>query len=152
MNEINIFIVEDHKIVRQGLSSLLFGVNDIKLINEASKGKEFLSKMEYLKPDVIIMDVGLPDISGIELTEIVTQKYPEIKVVILTANVDEQIITKSIKAGACGFLSKDTSKEEFLNAIRTVYAGEEFFGEGISRILYNSYVKTLKQPQKEKKK
>ncbi len=150
-NSIKIIIVDDHQIVRQGLKSLLFGINDIKCIAQASSAKDLFVKLKKNKPDVLILDIGLPDKSGIEITKILTDKFPKIKIIILTANVDQTHIINSVKAGARGFLPKNTSKDEFVRAIRTVYKDDEFFGKGISKIIYKSFVKNIKPEKKSDK-
>lgn len=150
--QINIFLVEDHKIVRDGLKALLLGVKGIKIIAEAATGKSFYEQIEKIHTDIVILDIGLPDISGIEIAQKLTFKYPEIKIIILTANTDENSIVQAVKAGVSGFLSKDTPKEEFLEAIRSVQKGEQYFGDAISKIVYKGYINTIKGKQPKDKK
>ncbi|MEN8119737.1 MAG: response regulator transcription factor [Bacteroidota bacterium] len=150
--KISIFLVEDHKIVRDGLKALLLGVNDIKIIGEAASGKVFFEKLLEVKPDIVILDIGLPDISGIEIAQKLTHNLPETKVIVLTANTDENSIVQAVKAGVSGFLSKDTPKDEFLEAIRSVQNGEKYFGDAISNIVYKGYINTIKGKQPKDKK
>lgn len=150
--QINIFLVEDHKIVRDGLKALLLGVKDIEIIAEAASGKAFYEQIEKIHTDIVILDIGLPDISGIEIAQKLTLNQPEIKVIILTANTDENSIVQAVKAGVSGFLSKDTPKEEFLEAIRSVQNGEQYFGDAISKIVYKGYINTIKGKQPKDKK
>jgi len=150
--QINIFIVEDHIIVRDGLRALLLGVKDIKIIGEAASGKVFFEKLTKVHPDIVILDIGLPDISGIEIAQRLELKHPEIKIIILTANTDENSIVQAVKSGVSGFLSKDTPKDEFIEAIRYVYNGEQYFGDAISKIVYKGYIKTIKGKQPKDKK
>jgi len=150
--QIDIFLVEDHKIVRDGLRALLLGVKDVKIVAEAASGKDFYEQFEKIHIDIVILDIGLPDISGIDIAEKLTLNQPEIKVIILTANTDENNIVQAVKAGVSGFLSKDTPKEEFLEAIRSVQKGEQYFGDAISKIVYKGYINTIKGKQPKDKK
>ena len=95
-NKIKIFLVDDHQIVRDGIKSLLLDSSEISIVGEALNGAELMGKLESIKPDVILMDISLPEISGIELTKQVTQKFPEIKVVILSMYTQEEFITNAI--------------------------------------------------------
>jgi len=149
MNKINILIVDDHKIVRQGLKALLIGEKEIKIVAEASDFIEVSEILKTITPDIIILDISLPQKCGIEIAEEITNNHPNIKTIMLSANVNEENIIKSIKAGAKGFLPKDTSKEEFVNAVKAVFSGNEYFGDEISQIIYKSYVKIIKSPKEE---
>lgn len=149
---INLFIVEDHKIVRDGIRAMLMGINNIKFVGEAANGGDFLRNLEKQQPDVVILDIGLPDISGIEICKKLNSDFPEIKIIILTANTDEDSIIESVKYGASGFLSKDVSKEELLEAIHTVNGGKEYFSDSISQIIYSGYIGALRGKQKNEKK
>lgn len=141
---IKIIIVDDHQIVIDGISAMLIGVEGIKLIASFNKGFDVLNEISKNKPDILIMDIKLPDISGIDLTKQILEKYSDIKVIILSAQDDEESILNSIKAGVKGFLNKNTSKDEFLKAIRFVNDGFEYFSESISKIVYKSFVNQVK--------
>jgi DNA-binding NarL/FixJ family response regulator len=141
METIRLFIVDDHKLVRDGMKAILSGIKNIEITGEATDGKELFELLRDRQPDVIIMDISLPEISGIELTRMLTQQYPEIRVLVLSMYNDEEFIFNSIKAGAKGFLPKNTSREELVEAINAIYQGEEFFGESISKIILRSYVR-----------
>jgi DNA-binding NarL/FixJ family response regulator len=144
MNKIKVFIVDDHKIVRDGIYSMLINDNTIEPIGEAQNGTELFQKIKEIIPDVILLDISMPGISGIEISKKLSDNYPQIRVLILTMTTDEKIILSAINAGIKGFLSKDTSKEELLKAIKTVFEGNEYFGTGISQIVYKSYVNNVK--------
>ncbi len=150
--QINIFLVEDHVIVRDGLRALLLGVNDIKIIGEADSGESFFEKITSTQPDIVILDIGLPGISGIETTQKLKVEYPQIKVIILTANIDKNSIIQAVKEGVAGFLSKGTSKEEFIEAIYNVQNGEQYFGDTISKIIYKGYIEVIRGKQSKDKK
>jgi DNA-binding NarL/FixJ family response regulator len=152
MEKMKIILVDDHMLVRDGIKALLSGNDDIMIIGEASDDIELFKKLETLQPDILIMDISLPGMSGIEITKKICVDRPEIKVLILSMYNNEEFIFNSIKAGAKGYLSKTTSRDEMLKAIYTIYTGEEFFGEAISRIMLRSYVKRATDDEKTEEK
>ena len=141
MEKIKLILVDDHQLFREGIKALLTGYDDIMIIGEASDGKELFSKLESLHPDIIIMDISLHGMSGIEITKKIYMDYPEIKVLILSMYNNEEFIFNSLKAGARGYLPKTTSRNEMLEAIYAINSGAVFFGEDINKIMLNSYMK-----------
>ena len=141
MEKIKIILVDDHQLVRDGIKALLTGIPDLEIIGEASGAGELFRELENLKPDLLIMDISLPEISGIEITKKIRSEYTGIKVLILSMYNSEEFILNSIKAGARGYLPKNTSRDELLEAIYTINKGEEFFSESISKIMLKSYIK-----------
>lgn len=148
MEKIKIILVDDHHLFREGIKSLLRGYDDIVIIGEASDGKELFTKLESLQPDIIIMDISLHGMSGIEITKKLYMDRPDIKVLILTMYNNEEFILNSLKAGARGFLPKTTSRNEMLEAINAVNKGEVFFGQTINKIMLKSYVKRATDEEK----
>ena len=122
----DVIIVDDHQIVRDGISLLLMRYVDIKVIGEASNGDELLILLKKLEPDIIILDISMPKISGIELTEIVKKKYPHIEIIIFSSHSEGENVLKSLEAGAKGILPKNTIREELVEALRAVYNRKEF--------------------------
>lgn len=143
--KINIFLVDDHQIVRDGIKSLLLDSADISIAGEALNGKELLEKLEAAKPDVILMDISLPDISGIELTRQITIQFPEIKIVILSMYTQEEFITNAIAAGAKGYLPKNTTRQELLNAVIAVHNGKEYYNDAVSKIILENYISSVRK-------
>ncbi len=143
MPVIKIILTEDHQVLREGVKSLIASPN-IEIVGEASNGAELTKLLTAHKPHIIIMDISLPDISGIELTRQLSQSHPHIKVLILTMFTDETFISQAIKAGARGYLHKNTTREEMLLAIETIYSGNDFFSEHISKIILKSYIEKAK--------
>jgi two-component system response regulator NreC len=141
MEKIRIILVDDHQLVRDGIKALLTGIPDISIIGEASGGGELFRELETLKPDLLIMDISLPEISGIEITRKICSDFPGINVLILSMYTNEEFIFNSLKAGARGYLPKNTSREELLEAIYSIHKGEEFFGESVSKVMLKSYIK-----------
>lgn len=144
---INIILADDHRIFRDGIKSLLSDHNSIQIIGEASSGIELLEMLNMLKPDIIIMDISMPGLSGIEASKKITASYPDIKIIILSMHNNEEFVINSIKAGAKGYLPKDTSKEELLEAIETIYNGGEYYSKMVSDNFLKNYIKKFKVDQ-----
>lgn len=138
---IKVLLVDDHKIVRDGIRALLSGQEDIRIYDEAGSGSEMFRLLNSGLPDIILMDISLPDFSGIELCEKVREQFPAVKVLFLSMYTSEEYIFNAIKAGAQGYLPKNISQDELLHAIRTVAAGDEYFSESVSNVILKSYIK-----------
>lgn len=134
---ISVLLVEDHKIVREGTRQLLEQYDDIKVVGEASDGEEAINIIGKLQPNVIVMDVRLPKLNGIEATRIITDNYPNIRVLILSAYDDDSYVYPLFQAGASGYLLKSTSGAELVKAIRIVNEGETAISPRISTKLVN---------------
>jgi len=146
---IKVFLVDDHTIVRDGIKALLADQNEISIVGEASNGNDFLSLLKSTNVDLILLDISLPDYSGIELCEIVRKEYPGIQILFLSMYTTEEYIFNAIKAGAQGYLPKNISQSELQLAIRTVSQGNEYFSESISNIILKSYIKKAKDKEPE---
>ena len=144
MNEIKVVLVDDHDIVRDGLKVLLMNLFDIKVIGEVSSGRELFNLLENCEPDIILMDITLPKMSGIMVTEKVRIEYPDIKVIMLTASVNDKTVFDSFKAGALGFLPKNINQFELLEAIREVNKGKRFLAKSISEDVLDKYLNKYK--------
>ncbi len=154
MPNIKIMLVDDHQIVRDGIKALLESLDNVQVIGEASNAKELLEKLSFSKPDIIVTDISMPDISGIELTKIINEKeeFSGIKVLILSMFTNEDFIFNAIKAGAKGYLPKNTTRRELFEAVNTIYNGDEYFSESISNIILKSYVKKAQSEDQTDKK
>lgn len=154
MPNIKIMLVDDHQIVRDGIKALLESLENVQVIGEASNAKELLEKLKSCKPDIIVTDISMPDISGIELTKIINEKeeFSGIKVLILSMFTNEDFIFNAIKAGANGYLPKNTTRRELFEAVNTIYNGDEYFSESISNIILKSYVKKAQNEELTEKK
>jgi len=148
MPSIKVILTEDHQILREGIKALLASA-EIKIVGEASTAAELWALLEKNTPDIIIMDISLPDGSGIELTKQILAKFPKIRVLILSMFTDESFINQAIKAGAKGYMHKNTTREELLLAISTVYAGHDFYSENVSKIILKSYINKAKMKTEE---
>ena len=150
MKQIKIILADDHQIVRDGIKALLEKENNIKIIDEAADGEELLDKVKQHKPDIVLMDISMPKISGIEATKILSAKNPDVKVLILSMYLNEDFILNAIKSGAKGYLPKNTTKTELIEAINTINSGNEFFSQKVSSVIINSYVKKEKNEDEKK--
>ena len=137
--------MDDHQLVRDGIKALLISAEDLTILGEASSGRECFEKIAMEPPDILILDISLPDTNGIEITKRISAEYPDTRVLILSMYTNEDFIFNSVKAGARGYLPKNTSREELLSAIHAIYEGEEFFSDSISRIMLKSYVRKAKE-------
>jgi DNA-binding NarL/FixJ family response regulator len=144
METIKIVLADDHRIFRDGLKSLLSEVDFINVIGEASGGKELLEKLKTLKPDMVIVDISMKDMSGIDVSKQIVSNYPEIKIMILSMHTNEEFVISAVKAGVNGYLSKDASREELLDAIKIIHEGGECYSKLVSDNFLKSYVKKVK--------
>ncbi len=147
MSKINIILADDHRIFRDGIKSLLSENSNTNITGEASGGNELLEILKVQQPDVVILDISMPDISGIEVTKKISELYPEIKVLILSMHINEEFVVNSIKAGAKGYLPKDTSIEELLEAIKVLYDGGEYYSRQVSDSFMKNFIKRQKVDQ-----
>lgn len=133
-----IVLADDHALVRDGIRSLLESENDLKVIGEASNGKEAIDLVNKIHPDLLIIDIRMPVLNGIDAVEELTKLNTDVKCIILSMHDSEEYILKSISAGANGYLLKDTDKSEFIKAIHTVRDGGKYFSGDISNVLVNN--------------
>ena len=144
---IRIVIVDDHQIVRDGLRFLISGEPDMTIVAEAENGQDLLDKLAIEQPDVILLDIRMPVLNGIQATEKIHQLYPDVKIIILSMHDEEEYITKALQAGAQGYLLKKTGKEELIRAIRTVMDGTNYFSNDVSAKMLNRLM-NRKSPNK----
>lgn len=142
MKKINILLVDDHKLIRDGIKSIINTSQNIKIIEECCNGQE---AVDYLKTkpnavDVILMDITMPILNGVEATKIITELYPNIRILALTMHTEETYIMKMIDAGALGYLLKDTGREKLLEAIKTVYRKEKCYSNAVAQKLINVFL------------
>lgn len=146
---ITVLLVDDHQIIRDGIKFMLSGLDDITIIGLASNGAEAMEFIAQNTTDIVIMDISMPQMTGIETTKKITEKFPDTKVLILSMYVLEDYIFNAITAGAKGYILKqDTTKEELMLAIRKIYNGKEHFSDSISKIVMNSYLNRAKKTDK----
>ena len=140
---INVLIVEDHVLTRVGLSVILGKADDINVLGEAADGIEGIKKARELSPDVILMDIGLPNIDGIEATQRVKDFNPNIKILMFTSRDGEKDVLEAFKSGADGYVMKGATEEQTLSAIRAVYEGIGWLDSSIAKIVFANINKPL---------
>ncbi|MEW5846777.1 MAG: response regulator transcription factor [Bacteroidota bacterium] len=148
MDKIKVALVEDHQLVRDGIRSLLTNLPNIEVVAEADCAKTMLNLIEQAKPNVLLVDISLPEISGIELAKLITTNHPGIKVIILSMHTEQEYIFNSLRNGAKGYLHKSISREELIEAIEQVYNGSEYFSKEVSSIILKSYLRQIKNPER----
>ncbi|WP_299108486.1 response regulator transcription factor [uncultured Winogradskyella sp.] len=152
MNTLNIILVDDHVLVRDGIKALLEEAQGLTVIDEASNGIEALTVLKKQQPNILIVDIRMPQMNGIELVKEVKKKYPEIKTLMLSMHDSEEYVLSAIEAGADGYLLKGASKEEFLKALNTIATGGKYFSGDISAIIINNLTNkksTTESPKKQ---
>jgi DNA-binding NarL/FixJ family response regulator len=137
---IKVLVTDDHPVVRKGLQSCLARQGHLKVVGEAADGEEALRKTRELRPDVVLMDISMPGMSGLAVTEVLRKEAPQIKVLVLSVHTNKDYIFRVIKAGAHGYVSKEAPPEELLRAIECVHAGEPYFSEEIARAALTEFV------------
>ncbi|MGM7700450.1 response regulator [Pseudalkalibacillus sp. Hm43] len=136
---INVMLVDDHAVLRDGLSNIFEMEDDINVVGEAVSGNEALESIEGMNPDVVLLDINLPDKNGVELTAILKRDYPEIKVLILTMHSMDEYFMAAIREGADGYLLKDAPSVQVVEAIRTVAKGESVIDPSLTKKLLGFY-------------
>jgi len=128
---IRILLVDDHALVRDGLRMILDAVGDMDVVGEACEGREALAQAEALNPDVILMDISMPELNGIEATRVICERLPAARVIILTMHHTKEHVFRAMQAGAMAYLLKESAGDCIVKAIRTVMKGHNYFSEGV---------------------
>jgi len=144
MSKIKIILVDDHQIVRDGIKSLLSDNSQIEIIGEAQSAYELFNLLKIQIPDIVLLDIALPTMSGIEVSKILSNDFPQIKKLILSMYTSEDFIFNALKTGINGYLPKNTTRDELVLAINEVNNGNEYFSKSISDTILKSYVKSAK--------
>jgi len=139
MPRIRVLLVDDHGIVREGIRALLATAHDIEVVGDAINGMEALDKVRELAPDVVLMDLAMPIMGGLEATRRIRKEYPQTKVVALTQYDDREHAFPVIEAGACGFVNKTAASSDLTSAIRSAYRGESFLSPSVANLLIGEY-------------
>lgn len=142
---LRILLADDHTIMRNGLRLLLERQSDFSVVGEASNGREAVELADLKTPDVIIMDVAMPMMNGIEATARITAASPKVAVIILSMHSDESYVLRALKAGARGYLLKDSAEGDLIAAVRAVVANKAFFSPAVSKVLAEDYLRQMQQ-------
>lgn len=142
---IKLILADDHKLFREGVRSILENVDEIEIVDEVDDGRALINSLRINKADLIILDISMPGLSGIEACRLIHKEYPCIKVLILSMHSEESFVRSAIEAGASGYLPKEIDHNELVEAIQTVYNGGNYFSKDISSKLISSYLTKDKQ-------
>jgi len=145
VDKIRILLVDDHAVLRDGIRALLSLHDDIEVVGEASEGKEAVAKAQELIPDVVIMDIAMPGMDGLEATRRIRKKHPKMKVLVLTQHDNKEYILSVIKAGASGYVPKRALGSELVSAIHAVKEGDSFLYPSAAAALIEDYLQQTKQ-------
>lgn len=140
MATIHLLLVDDHEVVRSGLRMLLENEADLMIVGEASTGGDALAMVETLKPDVVIMDITLPDISGIDATRRIKGSHPDVAIVALTIHEDQQYFFEMLQAGASGYVPKRAAPDDLITAIRAAHRGETYIYPSLAKLLVGDFL------------
>lgn len=139
-----VLLVEDHTLVRSGIRSLLEDSKEIEVIGEAGDGRQAIEMVRKLKPHVVLMDVAMGDLNGIDATRLITGEHADVRVLILSMHSDEQYIFEALKAGAKGYVLKSAAVKELMNGIREVAAGRNYLSPSLAPVVMEDYVRRAK--------
>jgi two-component system, NarL family, response regulator NreC len=145
MSTIKILLADDHVVMRRGIRALLERRPEFQVVAEAGDGREALQMAEAHSPDVVVADIAMPNLNGIEAARQIAQRWPHTAIVILSMHSDESYVLRALKAGARGYLLKDSPESDLINAILAVNAGKAFFSPSISKMLVEDYMRQLQQ-------
>jgi two-component system nitrate/nitrite response regulator NarL len=142
MNQrIKVLLVDDHPVVRRGISACLARHANLLIVGEAANGQEALRKAKELSPDVILMDIDMPQMSGLVATEVLRKELPQIKVLILSMHAHSEFVMRIIQSGARGYVLKEADPDDLVRAIEAVHGGEVFFSPDVARMALNQFVR-----------
>ncbi|MGA2230590.1 MAG: response regulator transcription factor [Tepidisphaeraceae bacterium] len=141
MSSISILLADDHQIVRAGLRNLFEAEKDMKVVGEAENGRLAVQMARELAPSVVVMDITMPDLNGVEATRQIVAESPTSRVVALSAHTDRHFVTEALRAGAAGYLPKTSAFDELVGAVRTVAAGKVYLSPGVANVVIESYVR-----------
>jgi two-component system response regulator NreC len=143
LRRLRLLLGDDHTLVRHGLRKILEERSDWEVVAEVGDGREAIRQAVELKPDVAIIDVGMPLLNGIDATQQIVRRAPEIRVLVLSMHSEEAYVTRALQAGAAGYLLKDSAGKDLLKAVAAVSAGQTFFSPAVARAMLDDYVKRV---------
>jgi DNA-binding NarL/FixJ family response regulator len=137
---IRILITDDHQLFREGIANLLSASSGVEIVAQAENGLEAIDKAKELKPDIVIMDIGMPKMNGVEATRVLLNELPDIKVLTLSMHSDKQYIKEALEAGAHGYLFKNCTYDQLVEAVNTICNGRKYLGDKITDVLIHDYL------------
>jgi len=145
MKTIRVLLADDHKLIRAGLVLVVQQQPHLQVVGEADDGRQAVEMVNSLKPDVAVMDIGMPNLNGIEAAQQITQSHPQTAVVMLSMHADEGYVLRALKAGARAYLLKDSATSDLVQAIRAVVEGKSFFSPAVSKVLLQDYMRKMRR-------
>ncbi len=145
MKPIKVILADDHKLVRAGIKSLLEDSDGVNVIGEASNGREAIELTGKLKPDMVFLDIAMPELNGLEAAARIKKDYPDVEIIILSMYLDEEYVVQALNAGASGYLLKDSAPNELKIALNTVVQGKVYISPAIPREMIDGYTERLKR-------
>lgn len=142
-----VLLVDDHKIMREGMSALLRKYSEFEVVGQASDGRQALEMTQQLKPDIVIMDVGMPNLNGIDATRQLLSLHPGVKVMALSTHSDGSVVAKMIRAGASGYMLKESAFEELIKGLNALSENRIFLCNKISKVVFSEYVGIVTNPK-----
>lgn len=131
---IRVLLADDHALLREGLRALLSSVAELEVIGEAGNGRDALNAVRELAPDIILMDIAMPDLNGVEAARLIREKYPAVRIIMLSMHSNAEHVHRALAAGASGYLLKETAAKEVVTAVRAVMQGQRFLGAAIAEL------------------
>ncbi len=142
-----VMLVDDHEIMREGMSALLRKYSEFEVVGQASDGRQAVEQAMELKPDIVIMDVGMPNLNGIEATRRLVGQFPNLKVMALSTHSDGSMVTKMIKAGAAGYILKESAFDELIEGLNALLEGRTFLCSKVAKVVFSEYISMVVNPQ-----
>lgn len=151
MDKIRVFLAEDHTIVRKGLRSLLEAEKNIEVVGEAEDGRQAVEQTGQLLPDIVLMDITMPELNDLEATRQIRKRFPDVNVLVLTVHANEEYVLQILRAGASGYVVKQAAVTELISAIQVVSRGESFLSPSISKHVIDEYVRQADATERKEK-
>ena len=149
--KIKVLLCDDHKLIREGIESMLLNTEDIEVIGSISSGEEAINEIRQNRPDIILMDIMMGGMNGIEATRWIKEFDPTVKIILVTMEISKEYVSAGIKSGVDGYLPKDIDKETLLEAVRTVNTGGRFFNDAIMKLVFEDFYSHEKLKSSDKK-
>jgi len=141
MKKIRLLVVDDHPVVRRGISACLAGRDNLEIVGEAADGREAVRKARELVPDIVLMDINMPQMNGLAVTELLRREMPKVNVLILSMHSNTEYVLRIIQSGARGYILKEAPVDELTRAIETVQRGEAYFSSDVARVALTQFVR-----------
>lgn len=145
MRKTRVLLADDHQLMRSGVRLMLAQEADLAVVGEACDGREAVALAKSLKPEVVVMDIGMPNLNGIEAARQMMEENPQLAIVMVSMHSDESYVLRALKAGARGYLLKDSAEADLIKAVHAVAGGKSFFSPAVSKLLLDDYVRKLKR-------